>query len=175
MFRALSLPRRGTAPCLLPGFLPALLLVCLSSMPLDGWAQAQEAQAAKARQPVADANAKSGAKRALTPKLKGIGLPAAVLGRPYARPLFAEGGEPPLRFLLLSPDLDGTGLTLSSDGLISGLPVQAGTFNFRAAVLSEAEGGRAATQHYRLHILATPHAPAPASAEAPARASVGVK
>ena len=175
MFCVLSLPRRSTATGLLSGFLPALLLVYLSSMPLDGWAHAQEAQAAKARQPVADASAKSGAKRALTPKFKGIGLPAAVLGRPYARPLFAEGGEPPLRFLLLSPDLDATGLTLSSDGLLSGVPVQVGTFNFRAAVLSDAEGGRAATQHYRLHILATPHAPAQASAEAPARASVGVK
>jgi hypothetical protein len=140
----------------LSALLPSILLIVLSSIPLAGTAQAQEAHAAKARQPLAAASAKSGAKRALTPKDKGIGLPAAVLGRPYARPLFAEGGEPPLRFVLLSLDLEATGLTLSSDGLLSGVPVQVGTFNFRAAVLSGAQGGRAATQRYRLQVLAPP-------------------
>jgi len=175
MLHALSLPRRSTAPCLLSGFLPALLLVCLSSMPLDGWAQAKDAHAAKARQPLAAASPKSGAKRALTPQDKGIGLPAAVLGRPYSKRLDAQGGSPPHRYLLLNGDLEAAGLTLSPDGMVSGVPVQPGPLNFRVAVLSDAEGGRAATQRFRLQVLAAPQPPAQASAELPARDSGNLK
>jgi hypothetical protein len=102
-------------------------------------------------------------------------LPAAFLHRPYARPVPAQGGSPPYRYLLLNGDLETAGLTLSPDGMVSGVPVQPGPLNFRVAVLSDAEGGRAATQRFRLQVLAAPQPPAQASAALPARDSGNLK
>ncbi|WP_428503446.1 hypothetical protein [Roseateles sp.] len=124
---------------------------------------------------MAAASAKPGAKRALTPQDKGIGLPAAVLGRPYSKRLDAQGGSPPYRYLLLNGDLETAGLTLSPDGMLAGVPVLPGPLNFRVAVLSDAEGGRAATQRFRLQVLAAPQPPAQASAALPARDSGDLK
>lgn len=89
-----------------------------------------------------------------SPAAQVVTLPAAVLGRPYARQLPALGGAEPLRCLLLSGDLEDSGLLLSADGRLSGAPTRAGSFSFRVAALSDADGGRAATQRFSLTVLA---------------------
>ena len=56
-------------------------------------------------------------------------LPDATLGEQYNYSLNVVGGNPPYNFSLSSGDLPG-GVFLSSDGELSGIPNQTGTFNF---------------------------------------------
>ncbi|RLJ04488.1 MAG: hypothetical protein DRP14_03265, partial [Candidatus Aenigmatarchaeota archaeon] len=56
-------------------------------------------------------------------------LPDATLGEQYNYSLNVVGGNPPYNFSLSSGDLPG-GISLSSDGELSGIPNQTGTFNF---------------------------------------------
>jgi len=56
-------------------------------------------------------------------------LPDATLGEQYNYSLNVVGGNPPYNFSLSSRDLPG-GIFLSSDGELSGIPNQTGTFNF---------------------------------------------
>ncbi|MEZ5359358.1 MAG: M14 family zinc carboxypeptidase [Candidatus Zixiibacteriota bacterium] len=54
---------------------------------------------------------------------------------PYSQQLSASGGSEPYTWIDESSDLVGTGLTLSTTGLLSGTPTSAGTISFTAQVL----------------------------------------
>lgn len=79
-------------------------------------------------------------------------LPSAVLLRPYARPLRAEGGQPPYRFELKDGNLEGSGLVMSPDGRILGRPIRPGEWQFTVTV-QDAAGCQRASQRYRLHVV----------------------
>ena len=57
-------------------------------------------------------------------------LPGASVGQSYATILAASGGVPPYSWSLKSGSSLPGGLTLSSDGIISGVPTSGGTFRF---------------------------------------------
>lgn len=62
------------------------------------------------------------------PTIKTTGLPSGTAGTPYSQPLDATG-DATITWTLGSGGLPG-GLSLSSDGVISGTPAAAGTFGF---------------------------------------------
>jgi hypothetical protein len=61
-------------------------------------------------------------------------LPEAELGYSYSHQLECTGGTAPLVWSDHDNGLDGTGLTLSNDGLLSGTPLAEGLINFTARV-----------------------------------------
>jgi len=61
-------------------------------------------------------------------------LPDGEQDLPYSYQLQSSGGTEPLTWLDKNNDLDGSGLTLSSSGLLSGTPVNIGSLNFTAQV-----------------------------------------
>ncbi|MEO7653330.1 MAG: putative Ig domain-containing protein, partial [Bryobacteraceae bacterium] len=63
-----------------------------------------------------------------------MALPTATVGTAYIHSLAASGGVPPYRWVGLAP----SGLSLSSDGAITGTPSTAGTFSFAAQVSDSA-------------------------------------
>jgi hypothetical protein len=69
-----------------------------------------------------------------TPMIISAGLPEWTEGRPYSQNLNAFGGTPPLIWIDLNNDLVGTGLSLSTDGLLSGTPNSDGLISFTAHV-----------------------------------------
>ena len=64
-------------------------------------------------------------------------LPDWTVDRPYSQQLEASGGTGTLTWGDLYNDLIGTGLTLSSSGLISGAPASAGQISFTARVTDQ--------------------------------------
>ena len=60
-------------------------------------------------------------------------LPNGGVGVPYAQPLTASGGQAPYVYSLFSGSLP-PGLTLASNGTVSGTPTGAGTYTFRVYV-----------------------------------------
>ena len=60
-------------------------------------------------------------------------LPAGEVGQQYQAQLTASGGQPPYTWSLTSGSLP-TGLSLSTSGVISGVPTAAGTFTFTVQV-----------------------------------------
>ncbi|RKY19238.1 MAG: hypothetical protein DRP63_00955, partial [Planctomycetota bacterium] len=60
-------------------------------------------------------------------------LPDGTVGSIYSASLNASGGSPPYSFSLSSGQLPD-GLNLASDGTISGIPTQSGTYNFAVTV-----------------------------------------
>jgi hypothetical protein len=60
-------------------------------------------------------------------------------GIPYSVQLMATGGVGQLTWTDKDNDLIGTGLSLSSDGLLSGTPIEAGPITFTAMVTDEAK------------------------------------
>lgn len=83
-------------------------------------------------------------------EFSGVTLPAAVVGRAYARRLVA-GGTPPYAFSLIGGALDATGLSLeSADGTLTGTPTSPGEIEFK--VSARDSGGMEATQCYKLRI-----------------------
>ncbi len=66
-------------------------------------------------------------------------LPDWTVGVGYSRQLIAQGGAGDLSWSDKNNDLVGTGLTLSSDGLLSGTPGEAGSISFTALVTDEAK------------------------------------
>ncbi|WP_348263886.1 putative Ig domain-containing protein [Telmatobacter sp. DSM 110680] len=60
-------------------------------------------------------------------------LPIAIVGVPYSYTLKATGGNPPYTYALTAGSLP-PGITLQSDGLISGTPTQPGATSFTATV-----------------------------------------
>ena len=61
-------------------------------------------------------------------------------GRPYAADLSAEGGTAPYRFAVVGGELP-PGLTLTTDGRLSGTPTESGTFTFTVRATGATFGG----------------------------------
>ncbi len=62
------------------------------------------------------------------------------VGRPYSKQLSAVGGSGEVTWSDKNNDLDGTGLTLSVSGLLSGIPLAPGTISFTAVAEDEGTG-----------------------------------
>jgi len=73
-------------------------------------------------------------------QIEQIVLPATTMGIPYSQQLTATGGVGEVTWNDKDNDLDGTGLSLSASGLITGTPTQAGTITFTAEVNDEGGG-----------------------------------
>ncbi|MCP4684397.1 MAG: hypothetical protein GY867_03015 [bacterium] len=67
-------------------------------------------------------------------------LPDWTVGQPYSEQLTTAGGTAPFTWSDLHCDLTATGLTLSSAGLLSGVPLATGPIEFTAAVTDNASG-----------------------------------
>ena len=65
-------------------------------------------------------------------------VPDGIVGNEYSYQLDANGGTGTLTWSDKYGDLDGTGLTLSSSGTLSGTPVTTGPITFTAEVIDEA-------------------------------------
>jgi hypothetical protein len=61
-------------------------------------------------------------------------LPDATEGKSYSQTLMATGGVTPYTWSVLSGSLPA-GITLASDGVLSGTPSVTGSFNFTAQVV----------------------------------------
>ncbi|MBW7859897.1 MAG: hypothetical protein H3C33_02220 [Rhodocyclaceae bacterium] len=78
-------------------------------------------------------------------------LPDAFFGTPYAQFLAATGGRPPYTWALRTGSTLPTALTLSTDGVISGVPSQVGdNYSFIAVVTDSI--GRTAERSFRLNV-----------------------
>lgn len=75
-------------------------------------------------------------------------LPQWTIGYAYEQTIEAEGGTGLLTFSDATSGLTGSGLTLSSEGTLSGIPVLSGSFELTVAVTDE--GGDSAAQVYDL-------------------------
>ncbi len=78
-------------------------------------------------------------------------LPGAIVGQPYSLQLSATGGVAPRSFSTASSGLP-PGLTLSSNGLLSGTPSVAGSFSFSVNVSDATE--QSVSRSYVLVVLA---------------------
>ena len=67
-------------------------------------------------------------------------LPNWEVNNPYSQQLEAISAIGVLNWVDKYNDLSGTGLTVSSDGLVSGTPISEGTINFTAEVTDEISG-----------------------------------
>ncbi len=67
-------------------------------------------------------------------------LPEWTVGCVYSHELTAGGGSGVLTWIDKNGDLDGTGLSLSNAGVLSGTPLAAGEINFTAEVTDELSG-----------------------------------
>ena len=72
-------------------------------------------------------------------------LPGATLGTSYSMALSAAGGTPPYSWEIASGQLP-VGLSLSSSGIISGMPAAAGTTYFNVSVKDSAASSQLASQ-----------------------------
>ncbi len=70
----------------------------------------------------------------IAPDIITISLPDWTVGYAYSEQLVAAGGTGTLTWTDLNNDLDGSGLTLSAGGLLSGTPTSTGTISFTAQV-----------------------------------------
>lgn len=64
-------------------------------------------------------------------------LPDGWVGDPYSQQLEVQGGTGTISWVDLNDDLTGTGLTLSSSGMLSGTPADAGIIQFTARASDE--------------------------------------
>lgn len=78
------------------------------------------------------------------PAVSGATVPAATAGSSYVHTFVASGGRPPLRWSLVDGSLP-MGLSLSPDGVLSGLPQGSGTYPFTLRVV-DANGARGEAQ-----------------------------
>ena len=76
-------------------------------------------------------------------------LPDGNVGTPYSVFLVREGGAGPYQWDVVSGSLP-SGISLSSDGELSGTPTAAGDFSFEARVRDS--GDQSATQAMALHV-----------------------
>jgi hypothetical protein len=77
-------------------------------------------------------------------------LPNGTVGTAYNQTLTASGGTPPYTFAVTAGTLP-PGLTLSADGVLSGKPTAAGTFNF--TVTATDANGNTGSQAYAITIV----------------------
>ncbi len=80
-------------------------------------------------------------------------LPQGQVGSPYHAALTAAGDHPPFEWSLIEGALP-PGLNLSTDGVISGTPTLAGTFNFTAKVTDDTAAS--ATRPFVITIISPP-------------------
>ena len=80
-------------------------------------------------------------------------LPSAVVGREYSRHLI-QGGSPPYTIAHTSWVPEPMGLALSTDGVLSGVPVKPGNVTF-TVVVRDANGCGSQFQRYQLRVLPT--------------------
>jgi len=81
-----------------------------------------------------------------------LSLPNAVIGSPYNQPINASGGTTPYLWSLTTSSLPA-GLSLSTNGTISGIPTAAGTTNFTVRVIdSTTPTAQSVTQNYTLTV-----------------------
>ncbi len=79
-------------------------------------------------------------------------MPDCPEGEVYSEQLISTGGTGTISWSDLSGDLSGTGLILSSEGLLSGTPTEVGTINFTA----RAEDNVGSSDEAPLTVLVTP-------------------
>jgi hypothetical protein len=65
-------------------------------------------------------------------------LPSGRVGEPYSATLMADGGNTPYNWSIIAGTLAGSGLTLNSNGDITGTPLLSGTFSFSVQVTDAA-------------------------------------
>jgi uncharacterized protein YhjY with autotransporter beta-barrel domain len=89
-------------------------------------------------------------------------LPGATAGSAYTQAITATGGVAPYSFAITAGALPG-GLTLASDGTLSGTPTASGSFNLSITATDSSTGGGpySATQAYTLVVTAAPPLVAP--------------
>ncbi len=85
-------------------------------------------------------------------------LPNATLGTPYNQTITATGGTAPYTFAVTSGTLP-PGLTLATNGTLSGKPTSAGSFTF--TVTATDHGGATGSQAYTLVVPAPKSLPSP--------------
>jgi hypothetical protein len=149
--------------CALLLLLPALIAASGADAPLIAPASAPSTAPASA-----PASAASRALSQLPEPLQldsaAFRLPAALLERPYRRPLHAQGGRPPYRFELAGGALP-EGIALSPSGVLQGKAGRLGSHRFTVRLVDAL--GEQTQQHYLLHIAqARPTTPAPAGSAA---------
>ncbi len=71
------------------------------------------------------------------PEITTSSLPDWTVAIPYSQQLTADNGTGVLTWIDKNNDLDGSGLALSSDGLLDGTPLSTGTITFTALVTDE--------------------------------------
>ncbi|MEW5923737.1 MAG: C1 family peptidase [Candidatus Zixiibacteriota bacterium] len=91
------------------------------------------------------------------PQITTFSLPEWTVEMPYSQQLQASGGTGTLTWSDKNGDLSGTGLSLSSTGLLSGTPTNTGTISFTAMVTDEesATGERALSVNINPHVQVT--------------------
>jgi hypothetical protein len=85
-------------------------------------------------------------------------LGAGQAGMPYSQTMSASGGSPPYSFVISSGSLPA-GVTLSSSGILSGVPATVGTFNIQ--ITATDGGGCSGSSPYELAINCPPIVVAP--------------
>jgi subtilisin-like proprotein convertase family protein len=83
-------------------------------------------------------------------------LPAALVAVPYSVQITVTGGTAPYKNFVVTTGTLPAGLTLSTTGLLSGLPTGGGTFNFTVGVTDSSTGGGPYTTGKAYSISVTP-------------------
>lgn len=83
---------------------------------------------------------------------KAVTLPAATVSRRYSHMIHAEGGMPPYTFSETSGHLKAIGLSIASDGWLTGIPKKSRLLEFTVAVHDSTDQVYA-EQSYRLRVL----------------------
>jgi hypothetical protein len=78
-------------------------------------------------------------------------LQDALEGQPYSAILQATGGLPPLTWTIVSANLP-PGLSLSSDGVISGPALKSGCYDFTVQVADSGTPQQTATREFRIDV-----------------------
>ncbi len=86
----------------------------------------------------------------VAPQIYTESVPSSLIGTEYNLQLEASGCYDPLTWSDKYGELEGTGLTLSSGGLLSGLPPDTGAISFTAYVQDAM--GAAGEQHFSFHV-----------------------
>jgi beta-galactosidase len=82
-------------------------------------------------------------------------LEGAVINNGYSQSLSATGGTTPYIWSIVGSGLLPAGLTLSADGIISGTPVQAGSYLFTVRVVDAANPAQSAEKQLNIVVSAT--------------------
>jgi hypothetical protein len=79
-------------------------------------------------------------------------VPGGWVNKAYSQQMNASGGTGPYSWSDLNGDLVGTGLTLSSGGLLSGTPAHTGQIDFTANVQDEAGGSTSSAYSFKVYL-----------------------